>query len=76
MAVVMAARDTVHALVDALPEGDLPAVERFLELLRKAGATEDFEDAIDSYTIRALRTEQTGDEVEPLEQFGRRLGLT
>jgi predicted transcriptional regulator len=33
----MSARDTLHRLVDELPEEDLPAAERVLQILRAAG---------------------------------------
>lgn len=72
----MGVRQAVHALVDVFPEEDLPIVQRLLEMLRNAASSVEIEDALDSYAIRALRQEQSGDDTEALGQFGRRLGLT
>ena len=71
----MSQRQTVHELVDALSEEDLPTACRLLELVGQPSKIDDLEDILDSYALRQAREDQAGDDFETLEDFGSRLGL-
>lgn len=71
----MTRRDTVHQIVDQLADEELGTAEALLGALRKGLSAEELEDALDGYEIRRLRHEQRGDELESLDDFGKRRGL-
>jgi hypothetical protein len=85
---MLTTREKLHELIDALPEQELSAVERYLESLESARRTSDLERALahapvddepetpeESDAVRKGREEMANGDAVPWEEVKRRLGL-
>jgi len=82
----MSARDSLHRLVDELPESELAAAERFLNYLRattdpvlrallEAPLDDEPETDEERHAVQEAREELARGEVRTLEEVRRELGL-
>ena len=64
----MTTRDSLHQLVEELPEGELPTALRFLQYLKDV--SEDAPDAYHPYAHSAMREVEYDDDLELAEPEG------